>query len=79
LGGLEERVYTENLCLVSKLFLDHKNIRFDCSPFLFYIFVERDYDRNGAVKYQTIAGYFSKEFGPKVENNLSCILTFPHC
>jgi len=28
---------------------------------------------------QTLAGYFSKEYGPKVENNLSCILVMPHC
>lgn len=71
-AGITERIYCENLCLIAKLFLDHKNIRFDCSPFLFYILVSReDNQRN-------LAGYFSKEYGPKVDNNLSCILTFPH-
>lgn len=68
---MTERIYCENLCLVAKLFLDHKNIRFDCSPFLYYVLIER--------KTQTLAGYFSKELGPLVDNNLSCILIFPHC
>lgn len=75
IGGLHERIYCENLCFIAKLFLDHKNIRFDCTPFLFYILVER----NSANSRQTIAGYFSKEFGAQVENNLSCILVLPHC
>ncbi len=70
-SGLTERIYCENLCLIAKLFLDHKNIRFDCSPFLFYILIERS-------NVQNIAGYFSKEYGQKVENNLSCILIMPH-
>ena len=70
-SGQTERIYCENLCLMAKLFLDHKNIRFDCKPFLFYILVEN--------QTQNFAGYFSKEFGPQIENNLSCILTMPHC
>ena len=75
IGGMYERIYCENLCFIAKLFLDHKNIKFDCTPFLFYVLVER----NQTTKKQTIAGYFSKEFGPQVENNLSCILVLPHC
>lgn len=39
-SGMTERIYCENLCLIAKLFLDHKNIRFDCSPFLFYVLIE---------------------------------------
>lgn len=39
-SGLTERIYCENLCLIAKLFLDHKNIRFDCGPFLFYVLIE---------------------------------------
>lgn len=74
-GGLHERIFCENLCLIAKLFLDHKNIRFDCTPFLFYVLIER----NSASGRHTFAGYFSKEYGPKVENNLSCILVMPHC
>ena len=70
-SGRTERIYSENLCLISKLFLDHKNVRFDCSPFLFYVLVERG--KNGF----NLAGYFSKEVGIKVEHNLSCILIFP--
>lgn len=75
-GSLEERIYTENLCLVSKLFIDHKNIRYDCTPFIFYVLIER---KNSETGKQSMAGYFSKEYGDKCDNNLSCILVMPHC
>ena len=81
-SGMTERIYCENLCLIAKLFLDHKNIKFDCSPFLFYVLIEfgTRKTRNGQiVKTQNLAGYFSKELGQKVENNLSCILILPQC
>jgi GNAT superfamily N-acetyltransferase len=45
-------------------------VRFDCTPFLFYVVIEQD---------STFAGYFSKEYGETVEHNLSCILVLPHC
>jgi len=72
----------ENLCLLSKLFLDHKNLSSDMDPFLFYIACE--YDETG----YHIFGYFSKEkdfskplAGQDSEqrnpNNLSCILVLP--
>ena len=72
-GSLEERLYSENLCLISKLFIDHKNVTNDCTPFIFYVLVQHGPGR------QTVAGYFSKEYGAKCENNLSCILILPHC
>ena len=81
-SGITERIYCENLCLIAKLFLDHKNIKYDCTPFLFYVLIEFSSrtTKNGSVlKTQNFAGYFSKELGQKVENNLSCILVMPHC
>ena len=40
--GAKETVYCENLCLLAKLFLDHKTLEYDCTPFLFYVICEVD-------------------------------------
>ena len=32
-----QRIYCENLCLLAKLFLDHKTLYYDVEPFLFYV------------------------------------------
>ena len=48
------RLYCQNLCLLAKLFIDHKTIFFDLEQFLFYILCE--VDKHGA----HIRGYFSK-------------------
>ena len=37
-------MYCQNLCLLSKLFLDHKSLYYDVDPFLFYVLCERDSD-----------------------------------
>ena len=42
----------QNLCLLAKLFLDHKTLYYDVDPFLFYILTEVD-DRGAH-----IVGYF---------------------
>jgi histone acetyltransferase MYST1 len=62
-------VYCQNLCLLAKLFLDHKTLYYDVDPFLFYVICHVDeYGLH-------IVGYFSKE---KVSDyNLACILCFP--
>lgn len=52
--GLSEQIYCQNLCLLAKLFLDHKTLYFDVEPFLFYILTE--VDRQGC----HLVGYFSK-------------------
>lgn len=71
--GKEHRVYCQNLCLLAKLFLDHKTLYYDVDPFLFYIVCA--VDDHGA----HIVGYFSKEkrSAEAEEYNLACILTFP--
>jgi MOZ/SAS family len=38
------QVYCQNLCLLSKLFLDHKTLYYDVDPFLFYVLCEKDGD-----------------------------------
>jgi MOZ/SAS family/MYST family zinc finger domain len=55
LDGKENRAYCQKLCLLAKLFLDHKTLYFDVSPFYFYVVAK--VDSNGA----HIVGYFSKE------------------
>ena len=66
-----QRIFCENLCLLAKLFLDHKTLYYDVEPFLFYIITE--VDSNGA----HMVGYFSKEKHSSEEYNLACILTLP--
>ncbi|EGD77985.1 hypothetical protein PTSG_09620 [Salpingoeca rosetta] len=70
LDGRKHQTYCQNLCLLSKLFLDHKTVELDTHPFLFYVMCKVD-------EYGShIVGYFSKEKDSD-ENNLACILTLP--
>ena len=68
--GMDHKIYCQNLCLLSKLFLDHKTLYYDVDPFMFYVLCEVT-----SLGYH-IVGYFSKEKQSQ-ENNLACILTFP--
>ena len=67
----KQRLYCERLCLISRLFLEHKCVDFDIRPFAFYIVTFRD-----AAGYHLL-GYFSKEKAPVENNNLSCIMVLP--
>lgn len=69
--GRIHKNYSQNLCLLSKLFLDHKTLYYDTEPFLFYIMCE--INDTGF----HILGYFSKEKESADEYNLACILTLP--
>ena len=40
--GRDFKLYCQNLCLLAKLFLDHKTLYFDVEPFIFYILCEVD-------------------------------------
>lgn len=53
--GADHKLYCQNLCLVSKLFLDHKTLYFDVEPFWFYVMCETD-----STGTHRIVGYFSK-------------------
>lgn len=70
-SGCDAKVYCQNLCLLAKLFLDHKTLYFDVEPFLFYILCE--VDRHGS----HMVGYFSKEKDSPDGNNLACIMILP--
>lgn len=71
IDGRKNKVYAQNLCLLAKLFLDHKTLYYDTDPFLFYIMTE--YDTRGF----HIVGYFSKEKESTEDYNVACILTMP--
>ncbi|KAJ3086623.1 hypothetical protein HK100_008643, partial [Physocladia obscura] len=40
--GRKNKIYCQNLCLLAKMFLDHKTLYYDVEPFLFYVMTERD-------------------------------------
>jgi len=69
--GKKQKIYCQNLCLLAKLFLDHKTLYYDVEPFLFYIMTQ--YDQYGC----HLVGYFSKEKQSTEDYNLACILTLP--
>ncbi|KAI8335475.1 acyl-CoA N-acyltransferase [Chlamydoabsidia padenii] len=69
--GRKNRIYCQNLCLLAKMFLDHKTLYYDVEPFFFYVMTEAD--NNGC----HLVGYFSKEKRSVMEYNVSCILTMP--
>ena len=71
IDGHKQKTYCRNLCLLSKLFLDHKTLYFDVEPFLFYVMCT--YDKFGF----HIVGYFSKEKESAEGYNVACILTLP--
>jgi len=69
--GKNHKVYCQNLCLLAKLFLDHKTLYYDVEPFLFYVMTTAD--STGC----HMIGYFSKEKKSFLNYNVSCILTLP--
>ncbi|KAH9507305.1 3-ketoacyl-CoA thiolase 5, peroxisomal [Bulinus truncatus] len=42
IDGRKNKQYAQHLCLLAKLFLDHKTLYFDTDPFLFYCMCEED-------------------------------------
>jgi len=69
--GKKNKIYCQNLCLLAKLFLDHKTLYYDVEPFLFYILCECD------TRGCHMVGYFSKEKNSPDDFNLACILVLP--
>ena len=69
--GVKQKLYCQSLCLLAKLFLDHKTLYFDVSPFLFYVVTEEDESGTHLV------GYFSKERLMANDFNLACIMVMP--
>jgi len=52
--GKKAQMYCQNLCMLAKMFLDHKTLLYDVEPFLFYVLTE--YEDNA----YHLVGYFSK-------------------
>ncbi|EMC91690.1 hypothetical protein BAUCODRAFT_78933 [Baudoinia panamericana UAMH 10762] len=71
IDGRRQRTWCRNLCLLSKLFLDHKTLYYDVDPFLFYCMTVRSEHGHHLV------GYFSKEKESAEGYNVACILTLP--
>ncbi|XP_008809530.2 putative MYST-like histone acetyltransferase 1 [Phoenix dactylifera] len=69
--GMKNKVYTTNLCILAKFFLDHKLMPCEVASFLFHILCKCD-DRGCHM-----VAYFSKEKYSEESYNLSCILTLP--
>ncbi|XP_022246086.1 histone acetyltransferase KAT6B-like isoform X2 [Limulus polyphemus] len=69
--GNINKIYCQNLCLLAKLFLDHKTLYYDVDPFLFYVLTKND--DTGC----HFVGYFSKEKHCQQKYNVSCIMTMP--
>lgn len=69
--GNTSKIYCQNLCLIAKLFLDHKTLYFDVEPFLFYVLTQND--ERGC----HLVGYFSKEKHCLQKYNVSCIMIMP--
>ena len=74
--GSKERLYCQNLCLLGKLFIEHKTLHYDPNPFYFFIICERYNNNKGKLRYRPV-GYFSKEKDSPDLYNLACILTLP--
>nr|XP_057917472.1 histone acetyltransferase KAT6B isoform X1 [Doryrhamphus excisus]XP_057917473.1 histone acetyltransferase KAT6B isoform X1 [Doryrhamphus excisus]XP_057917474.1 histone acetyltransferase KAT6B isoform X1 [Doryrhamphus excisus] len=69
--GNVSKLFCQNLCLLAKLFLDHKTLYYDVEPFLFYILTKND--KKGC----HLVGYFSKEKLCQQKYNVSCIMILP--
>jgi histone acetyltransferase MYST1 len=69
--GANQKIYCQCLCLLAKLFIDHKTLYYDVEPFLFYVMCEC-----GKQGFKVV-GYFSKEKNSPDNYNVACILTFP--
>ncbi|XP_019721477.1 histone acetyltransferase KAT6B [Hippocampus comes] len=69
--GNVSKLFCQNLCLLAKLFLDHKTLYYDVEPFLFYILTKNDH------KGCHFVGYFSKEKLCQQKYNVSCIMIMP--
>lgn len=80
--GEDEQLFSQNLSLFSKLFLDTKSIFFDVTTFTYYILLLSDGpgftpETWPPRKNRSVIGFFSKEKMSWDNNNLACILVFP--
>ena len=60
--GNASKLYCQNLCLLAKLFLDHKTLYYDVEPFLFYVLTLNDQYGSHIVGYFSKVGIFSEVY-----------------
>jgi len=78
IDGRHHKSYCQNLCLLAKLYIDHKTLYYDVEPFRFYVLVEFYEQAGGGDGGGCVTvGYFSKERESTENNNLACILVLP--
>jgi histone acetyltransferase MYST1 len=75
--GAAHRLFCQNLSLLGKLFIEHKTLHYDPSPFYFFLVLEHVADDGGGSGALRPVGYFSKEKESLLSYNLACIVTFP--
>ncbi|KAK8242541.1 acyl-CoA N-acyltransferase [Phyllosticta capitalensis] len=71
--GEQHKLYSQNLSLFGKLFLDTKSVFYDVTTFLYYLLTST----NPTTGARQVIGFFSKEKMSWDNNNLACILVFP--
>lgn len=71
--GAKDWMFTTNISLFAKLFIDNKSVCFDVEGFLYYLLV----DLTVAEDEPRVVGFFSKEKLSWDSNNLACIVVFP--
>jgi len=69
--GAQQKLYVQNLCLLGKLFIDHKTVFFDVAPFWAYVLTD------ASSQFDHVLGFFSKEKVSYDHYNLACIVVFP--
>jgi len=67
------QLYTQNLSLFAKLFLDTKSVFYDVTTFRYYVLTQTD----PITSRHHVVGFFSKEKMSWDNNNVACILVFP--
>lgn len=67
------QLYSQNLSLFAKLFLDTKSVFYDVTTFRYYLLVLTDQH----TLERQVVGFFSKEKMSWDNNNVACILVFP--
>lgn len=81
-----QQLFTQNLSLFAKLFIDTKSVCFDAATFLFYLLIDQHPSHlfttpgpsdSPPEVHPQIVGFFSKEKLSWDNNNLACILVFP--
>ncbi|KAL8809844.1 MAG: hypothetical protein Q9200_003070 [Gallowayella weberi] len=70
-------LFSQNLSLFAKLFLDNKSVFFDVASFNYYLLVHNSPDGPAPNPQPQTIGFFSKEKMSWDNNNLACILVFP--